>query len=242
MGNFLFGFTLYHIHYIFIRVMNDLVYYHPWKWSQPITDQLLSWFFTKSRQCHDFRRNHRQFGFSLESQLQKYNWITVLLHRKLKGEKTKRLKHYLQNSRQNLSFEGVRSPKRGKLVCARVHYLPRPTVSPKYKPWLDQTRPDIFPNRAKTCTITYDYREGGRQCCLRSLSALSFDRLWFLSLLSLDCRKRGPYLGIWWQNEFRLFARTLSISNLPFAVRWIAESSKALGLPTSQTRIYAGQK
>ena len=27
MGNFLFGFTLYHAHYIFIRVTNDLVYY-----------------------------------------------------------------------------------------------------------------------------------------------------------------------------------------------------------------------
>ena len=34
--------------------------------------------------------------------------------------------------------------------------LARPTVSPKYKPWLDQTRPYIFPNRAKTCTITYN--------------------------------------------------------------------------------------
>ena len=34
--------------------------------------------------------------------------------------------------------------------------LARPTVSPKSKPWLDQTRPDIFPNRAKTCTITYN--------------------------------------------------------------------------------------
>ena len=33
--------------------------------------------------------------------------------------------------------------------------LARHTVSPKYKPWLDQTRPDIFPNRAKTCPITY---------------------------------------------------------------------------------------
>ena len=27
MGNFLFGFTLHHAHYIFIRVTNDLVYY-----------------------------------------------------------------------------------------------------------------------------------------------------------------------------------------------------------------------
>ena len=27
VGNFLFGFTLHHAHYIFIRVMNDLVYY-----------------------------------------------------------------------------------------------------------------------------------------------------------------------------------------------------------------------
>ena len=32
--------------------------------------------------------------------------------------------------------------------------LTRPTVSPKYKPLLDQTRPDIFPNSAKTYTIT----------------------------------------------------------------------------------------
>ena len=51
---------------------------------------------------------------------------------------------------------------------------------------------------------------------------------------------------MWRQNEFRFFARrlipdteTLSISNLPFAVGWIAGSSKAIGLPTSQTRIHA---
>ena len=93
------------------------------------------------------------------------------------------------------------------------------------------------------------YRQGGRQCCFMSLSALLFDRLWFLSLLSLDCRNRGPYLGIWRQNEFRFFSgrtytryRNASISNLPFAVRWIAESSRAIGFPTSQTRTHAGQK
>ena len=34
--------------------------------------------------------------------------------------------------------------------------LARPTVSPKYKPWLDQTRPDIFPNRAKTARLHID--------------------------------------------------------------------------------------
>ena len=32
---------------------------------------------------------------------------------------------------------------------------------------------------------------------------------------------------------------TLSISNLPFTVCWIAGSSKAIGLPTSQTRTHA---
>ena len=32
--------------------------------------------------------------------------------------------------------------------------LDRTMVSPKYKPWLDQTRPDIFSNIAKT------FREG----------------------------------------------------------------------------------
>ena len=51
------------------------------------------------------------------------------------------------------------------------------------------------------------YREGGRQCNFMSLWALLFDRLGpSISLLSLDCRKRGPYLGIWRQNEFRFFA------------------------------------
>ena len=53
------------------------------------------------------------------------------------------------------------------------------------------------------------YREGGRQCCFMSLSvsALLFDRLGSSACsVSLDCRKRGPYLGIWQQNEFRFFA------------------------------------
>ena len=34
--------------------------------------------------------------------------------------------------------------------------LARPTVSPKYKPWLDQIRSDVFTNQAKTCTTTYN--------------------------------------------------------------------------------------
>ena len=53
------------------------------------------------------------------------------------------------------------------------------------------------------------YREGGRQCCFMSLSvsALLFDRLGSSACsVSLDCRKRGLYLGIWQQNEFRFFA------------------------------------
>ena len=33
-------------------------------------------------------------------------------------------------------------------------------------------------------------------------------------------------------------AETLSISNIRFAVLWIAESSKAIGLPTAQTRTH----
>ena len=38
-----------------------------------------------------------------------------------------------------------------------IGILVRLTVLPKYKPWLDQTQSDIFPNRAKICTITYKY-------------------------------------------------------------------------------------
>ena len=29
-----------------------------------------------------------------------------------------------------------------------------PKASPKYKPWLDQSHPDVFPNRTKRCAIT----------------------------------------------------------------------------------------
>ena len=53
------------------------------------------------------------------------------------------------------------------------------------------------------------YREGGRQCCFISLS---------VSVYSL-------------QEGLIADTETLSISNLPFAVHWIAESSKAVDLP-----------
>ena len=156
MGNFLFGFTLYHAHYIFIRATNNFIVYYR----------------QGGRQCCF---GNFLFGFTLY----------------------------------------------------HAHY--------------------IF-IRVTNDFIVY-YRQGGRQCCFMSLSALLFDRLWFLSLLSLDCRNCGPYLGIWRQNEFRFFSgrtytryRNASISNLPFAVRWIAESSRAIGFPTSQTRTHAGQK
>ena len=83
------------------------------------------------------------------------------------------------------------------------------------------------------------YPEDGWQCCFVSLSALLFDKLgssacchWtaenvdhileFGNKMNLDSLQEGliPY------------TETLSISNLPFAVRWIAESSKAIDLPT----------
>ena len=41
-------------------------------------------------------------------------------------------------------------------VWSRHGYLAPPAVSLKYKPWLDLGRPDIFPNQAKSCTITYN--------------------------------------------------------------------------------------
>ena len=41
------------------------------------------------------------------------------------------------------------------LFSLAMGILARPTVSPEYKPCLDQTRPDVFPNQAKICTITY---------------------------------------------------------------------------------------
>ena len=73
----------------------------------------------RSDYCRDFSRNpngvmisdelHRQF----DSPLQKYNFhqhgVIVSLHRKLKGEKTKRNMHSLQILAQNWSSEGVRT-------------------------------------------------------------------------------------------------------------------------------------
>ena len=94
------------------------------------------------------------------------------------------------------------------------------------------------------------YREGGRQCCFMNLSALLFDGLGSSSCCHWTAENVGTIswnLATKW--IFRFFAagteglipdtETLSISIPPFAVRWIAESSKAIGLPTSQTRTHA---
>ena len=67
----------------------------------------------------------------------------------------------------------------------------------------------------------------------------------FLSLLSLDCRNVDHILEFGdkmnldsLQEGFIPDAATLSRSILPFAVRLIVDSSKAIGLPTSQTRTH----
>ena len=97
-------------------------------------------------------------------------------------------------------------------------------------------------------TILVYYREGGRQCCFMSLPALLFDRIgpqlvhrchWtaenvdhileFGDKMNLDSLQEGLIPD----------TKMPSISNLPFAVHWIAESSKAIGFPTSQTRTHA---
>ena len=81
------------------------------------------------------------------------------------------------------------------------------------------------------------YREGGRQCCFMTLSAL-FDKLGSLAcchwtaenvdhILKFDGKMNLDSLleGLIPDTE------TLSISNLPFAVHWITESSKTVDLP-----------
>ena len=82
------------------------------------------------------------------------------------------------------------------------------------------------------------YREGGQQCCFMSLSALLFNKLgssacchWtaenvdhileFGNKMNLDSLQEGLIPD----------TEMLSISNLPFAVHWIAESSKVVDLP-----------
>ena len=78
-----------------------------------------------------------------------------------------------------------------------------------------------------------------------SLSALLFNRLGSSAcfhgtaenvdhILEFGDKKNLDYL----QEGLIPNTETLSISNLPFAVRWIAESSNAIGLPTSQTRTH----
>ena len=104
----------------------DMIWYMIWYVIIPEKDfsqsqaRLLSWFFTKSRQCHDFRRNHRQFGFSLESQLQIYNWITVLLHRKWKRGENEATQALITKFPPKLIFwRSTVSQARETGVCAR---------------------------------------------------------------------------------------------------------------------------
>ena len=66
----------------------------------------------------------RQFYFSLESQLQKFNFhqhgVIVLLHIKLEGENAKRHMHSLQILAKNLSFKGVQSVSQARKTCVCV--------------------------------------------------------------------------------------------------------------------------
>ena len=79
--------------------------------------------------------------------------------------------------------------------------------------------------------------------CFMSLSALLLDRLGSSACCHWTAENVDNMLEF--GNKMKLdslqlglvpYTETLSISNLPFAVHWIAESSKAMGLPTSQTR------
>ena len=79
-----------------------------------------------------------------------------------------------------------------------------------------------------------------------SLSALVFDRLGSSACCHSTAENVDHILEFGdkinldsLQEELIPGTETLPISNLPFAVRWIAESSKAIGLPTSQTRTHA---
>ena len=93
----------------------------------------------------------------------------------------------------------------------------------------------IYSSGSRTDLVCY--QEGGRQCCFSSLSALLFDKLgsspcchWtaenvdhileFGDKITLDSLQEGLLPDI----------EMLSVSNLPFAVHWIAESSKAVDL------------
>ena len=80
----------------------------------------------KLRQCHDFRQDHRQFGFSLESHtVAKITfpsvWNINITSQKIERGENKATKAFITNSCQNLSFEGVQSSNCGKLVCACVY-------------------------------------------------------------------------------------------------------------------------
>ena len=86
-----------------------------------------SWFFTKWRLCHDFRRNHRQFCFSWKSGA-KLNFPSAWNHctasYKVKMAENEATHAVTKKYRHNFSFEdfeGVWSSKRGKLVRVCIH-------------------------------------------------------------------------------------------------------------------------
>ena len=89
------------------------------------------------------------------------------------------------------------------------------------------------------------YREGGRHCCFMNLSALLLDRLgssacclWTAENVDNILEFGGKMNLDSLQEGLKSDTETFSRSILPFAVHWIAESSKAVGLPTSQTRTH----
>ena len=104
-------------------------------------------------------------------------------------------------------------------------------------------------NHAHYIRVTNDlvyYREGGRQYCFMSLLALLFDKLGFSACCHWTAENVDHILEFGYKMNLDSFqeglipdTKTLSVSNLPFAIRWIAGSSKAIGLPTSQTTTYA---
>ena len=102
--------------------------------------------------------------------------------------------------------------------------------------WIYTTSCTLYIFIRVTNDLVY-YLEGGRQCCFMSLSALLFDKLgssacchWtaenvdhileFGDKINLDSLQEGLIPD----------TEMLSISNLPFAIHWIAANSKAVDL------------
>ena len=107
-------------------MFSDLFFYHPWKWFQPIIGQITVMIFHEIATVSWFQTKSQTVWFLSWKSTTKIRFASACNHciasQKTKRGENKAHMYSLQNSRQNWSFEGAASPKRGKLVRTYAHW------------------------------------------------------------------------------------------------------------------------